>query len=203
LSQSHIDKILDLQEWRKHSQGLLIGYAGSARFVDTAFQALANVAIDPTLNVKLLLFGNVLPSHQKFFETKSVKFPFVEYEEYVQIMRFIKPDILVAPLEKNRTSMSKCPNKYLEYAIIGSAGIYSDVYPYSEFITHRSNGLLVPPDASVSEWTNAIVELIRDNNLRTKISSTARLDVMNNYETRKVLPLFLDVIQQVADCRTL
>jgi glycosyltransferase involved in cell wall biosynthesis len=193
------DEAQKLLEWRKQSNGVILGYVGSARFTDIAFRALAKVSADPNLNVKLLLFGNLLPEHQKLFKDNPTTLPFTTYENYAHIMGNLNPDILVAPLENNRTSMSKCPNKYLEYAVSGSAGLYSNIYPYNEFIKHRVNGMLMPTDANENDWQAAIKELIEDQKLRMDIINSAKQDVLDNYETRKISPNFLSMMDQVLD----
>jgi glycosyltransferase involved in cell wall biosynthesis len=191
------DEVLNLLEWREQSKGVVIGYAGSARFTDLAFRALEQASNDPNLNVRILLFGNLLPEHLKLFKGKTVTLPFTCYETYAHIMTIIHPDILVAPLENNRTSMSKCPNKYLEYSISGSAGIYSSIYPYNEVVNNRVNGLLVPKDGSEKDWLAAIKELVGDKPLRNSIIQSAKQDVLDNYETEKVLPQFLAVLGEL------
>lgn len=190
-------EVQELLEWRKQSSGLILGYVGSARFTDVAFRALAKISADPDINIKIFLFGNLLPEHQKLFKNNPIILPFTTYETYAHTMGALNPDILVAPLENNRTSMSKCPNKYLEYAISGSAGLYSNIYPYNEFIKHRVNGILMPTDAGENNWQDAIKELVEDKKLRTDIINSAKQDVLLNYETSKILPEFLSMLDQL------
>ena len=191
------DEVQNLLEWRKQSEGTIIGYAGSARFTDVAFRALAQASDDPSLKIRVFLFGTFLPDHLKLFKGKPTILPFTSYESYAHIMNRLTPDIMVAPLENNRTSMSKCPNKYLEYSISGSAGVYSDIYPYNETVKHRLNGLLVSTDAGEKSWLDAIKELIEDKKLRIDIIHSAKQDVLENYETKKVLPKFLAMLDQL------
>ena len=190
-------EVQNLLEWRKQSKGTIIGYAGSARFTDVAFRALAKASDDPRLNVRVFLFGSFFYEHLKLFKGNPITLPFTSYENYAQIMNKLSPDILIAPLENNRTSMSKCPNKYLEYSIYGSAGVYTDIYPYNEVVKHRVNGILVSTDAGEKNWLDAIKELIEDKKLRTGIIHSAKQDVLDNYETKKVLPKFLAVLNQL------
>ncbi|MCC6931974.1 MAG: hypothetical protein IT292_01785 [Deltaproteobacteria bacterium] len=186
-----------LLEWRQQENGTLLGYVGSARFTDVAFRALARADMDADMNVKLILFGNLLPEHRNIFKHNPITLPFTTYENYAQIMRSLNPDVLVAPLENNRTSNSKCPNKYLEYAVSGSVGVYTDIYPYNEYVRDRSTGVLVPAEATEIDWYNAIKELVINRDIRGNIACSAREDVLSQYETRKVLPEFLSMIHQV------
>ena len=80
----------------------------------------------------------------------------------------LQPDILIAPLDRSRTSMSKCPIKYLDYSIAGAAGVYSDMPPYSQTIADGKTGLLVRGDDAAS-WAAAIVAADRRRGLRRSI----------------------------------
>ena len=115
--------------------------------------------------------------------------PYVGYDDYAAAVGTLAPDILVAPLDSSRTSMSKCPNKYLEYSIAGAAGVYSDTPPYSQTIVDGQTGLLVGDDDEAS-WSAAIARLVEDAPLRQSIAAAARRDVLERFETGVVAPAF-------------
>jgi glycosyltransferase involved in cell wall biosynthesis len=119
--------------------------------------------------------------------------PYVCYDDYAAAVGALLPDILVAPLDSSRTSMSKCPNKYLEYSMAGAAGVYSDTPPYSQTIVHGRTGLLVRGDDKAS-WSAAIGRLVEDAPLRKSIAAAARQDVLERFETGVVAPAFAQAL---------
>jgi glycosyltransferase involved in cell wall biosynthesis len=107
----------------------------------------------------------------------------------------VQPDILLAPLDRSRFSASKCPNKYLETAAIGSPGIYSRVPPYTDYVKDGETGLLVENEEKA--WMEALELLYTDPDLRSRIVETARSDVMQRFSTERLIPTFLRILQEV------
>lgn len=189
------EKIQKLTDWRRETNGLIIGYAGSARYNDNAFKALVKVKRNFPKKVRLLLFGVLTPAQKAMFDDSEAVFPYVSYETYGMIIAQLKPDILIAPLESSQTSQSKCPNKYLEYSAIGAVGVYSDLLPYSDVVSNGNTGLLV--NDNVGSWESAIVELINDSPRRKIIADNAARDVRKRYETSVIAPLFASALRSV------
>jgi len=186
-------EVKQLVEWRRLTGGSIVGFIGSPRFTDAAFRALAKVAKTRSQQVKHLFFGELSPEHKRIFDDSTVILPYIPYEEYAAALGNLAPDILIAPLDDCRTSRSKCPNKYLEYSIVGAAGIFSDVPPYSDVVTNGVNGLLVKGDQELA-WEAAISSLLDDQALAKRMADAAQLDVLSRYETSIIAPLFADAI---------
>ena len=167
----------------------MAGYVGALRYSDGAFQALAAAARRTSPPVRIVLFGGVSPQQLKCFDQRVV-LPWVGYDAYAAALGALAPDILIAPLDHSRTSMSKCPIKYLDYTIAGAAGVYSDMRPYSDAIVDGKTGLLVRGDDAASSWAAPLMALIEDEGLRRSIVRAARRDVQQKYETVAVAPAF-------------
>jgi len=188
--------VAGLKAWKSQTNGVIIGYVGSVRYIDVAFQALAKVARRYSRVVRVLLFGHLLPSQLEFFSGLDVvTIPYVSYQEYASTLNSLRPDILVAPLDASRTSMSKAPNKYLEYSIVRAAGIYSAVYPYTEVVKAGATGLLVNNEANA--WEQALIQLIEDVELRQRIALAAEADVLTHHETGVVAPIFVQTLASI------
>lgn len=185
-----------LCQWRVATGGVIIGYVGSPRYTDTAFRAMRDVARIQPHRVKVLLFGSIPAHHVSVFGGSAAVFPYVPYEEYAATLGNLAPDILVAPLEPCRTTQSKCPNKYLEYAVVGAAGVYSKVPPYTEVVRDGVTGLLVLNETRQA-WQTALLSLIESPSLRRRIAGAAQEDVLSRYETAQVAPAFVDVVLSV------
>jgi glycosyltransferase involved in cell wall biosynthesis len=185
--------VADLNKWREKTQGLILGYAGSVRYSDAPFRALASAVEEHTKDTKVIFFGFVTDAQRNAFRHKPITLPYMSYEDYAAVMGALRPDILIAPLDPSRTSMSKCPNKYLEYSAAGSAGIYSSVYPYTDVIEDGQNGLLVS-SSDEAGWKAAIQRLLLDDDLRRCLSANAARAVALQYDTAVVAPLFAEAL---------
>ncbi len=189
--------VAELRDWRSDHDGLIVGYAGSVRYTDVHLEAVSLAVSECDRPVKVLLFGHLLPRQVELLDGVGVvSLPYVPYETYAAVLGELGPDIMLAPLDKSRSSMSKTPNKYLEYSVVGAAGIYSNVHPYSEVIQQGVNGLLV--DDCVEAWREAVVRLIRDDGLRQRMAGAAQRHVLTQYETAVSLPEFVDAIRSLA-----
>ena len=84
---------------------------------------------------------------------------------FVNTMRW---DISLAPLSDTRLNRCKSDLKVLDYAAIGSAGVFSNLTPYSH-VQDRGLGLVV--ENTDEAWYSAIIKLINDLDLRTDIQA--------------------------------
>ena len=143
-----------------------------------------------------MLFGFLSQEQKDLFRGNSVIIQYVVYSDYAAIMGELRPDILIGPLQKSRTAMSKCPNKYLEYSIVGAVGVYSNMPPYADVITSGENGILVENN-SEEDWYQALESLLQDERLRKKLSTSAYHNVISEYETGVVVPHFIEALESV------
>ena len=90
----------------------------------------------------------------------------------------------LAPLRDLEFNRCKTAAKYLEYASLGIAGVYSDVPTYREAVSHGVNGLLVDHDQPAA-WKEAIERLVREPGLRHGIVERAREDLLSNYSPER------------------
>ncbi len=194
------DEIEEIHSWRQRTHGAIIGYAGSTRFTNYAFQALATVARSRKDSVKVVLFGSLLPDQLAYFaDIDALVLPYVSYETYAAVLGNLKADILLAPLDKSRSSMSKAYNKYLEYSMGHAAGIFSDIYPYTEVVKNGTNGLTVKDQQK--DWEDALIYLLDNPQIRTKLAESAHADVTRRFETSVIAPQFHELLMKIADSK--
>ena len=117
------------------------------------------------------------------------------YDRYLRRFSRAGYDIGLAPLPDDAFYRSKTNNKFREYGASGIAGIYSHVNVYSDCVRHEVTGLLAANDAD--SWHDALVRLIEDETLRTRIQRQARQYVREHYAQEKFEQLFLEQIQAV------
>ncbi len=175
------------------ADGFIVGFAGSLRYDDAAFAAIAAVARQRS-DVRALLFGDLSPEQERLFDgVNPIRLPPDTYDGYIRQIRRIGPDILVAPLGNTRTAQSKAPTKYLDITAAGAAGIYSAVPPYVGHVEHGRNGILVQNSGSEAEWREAIESLL-DRGAITRIWQAAREDVGKNHDVPVVAEEFRRMI---------
>lgn len=179
---------------------LLVGYAGSPRFESSAFEALAEL-VRRRPAVDLLLMGHELPSPLESVPSRRLQFvPFVRgYPEYASQLATLAPDVLVAPLEDNVFSASKCPNKFLEITAVHAAGVYSRVEPYVSVVDDGRTGLLVAN--RTTDWLIALERLVDDSTLRRAIAAKSMDRVSRDFSTSAVQPQFEAVLRRATQYR--
>jgi|LSQX01.1.fsa_nt_gb glycosyltransferase involved in cell wall biosynthesis len=87
-------------------------------------------------------------------------------------------DIGIAPLKKNVFTICKSDIKFLDYAALGIAGIYSNHPAYSDTIIPNTNGILV--QNTCEAWFQGLEKLITNVKLRNKIAKNAHKELYTN-----------------------
>src|SRR5205085_1895250 len=95
--------------------------------------------------------------------------PVPEYAAFLRLMAEQRWDIGLAPLVRGKYADCKSDIKLLEYAGFGFAGVFSD-HPAYMTVEDGVTGLI----ADGEEWTDAILQLARDAELRARIAANAR-----------------------------
>jgi len=130
-------------------------------------------------DVELEIIGGIADqaTAQTLFSGLPVRFVNVrKYAEYPRFMRWmaenVRWDLALAPLEDNRFTRCKSDIKFLDYSILGIAGLYSRVPAYENTVRHLETGYLV--DNSVKAWTEALEYLMTNQYLRDKLAKKAQ-----------------------------
>ena len=180
----------------KKREKLIIGFAGSMRYDDKAFKALSMVKRN---DIKILLFGVMNEKQLRMFEnTEVIREEFLKYEKYIEKMREIQPDLLIAPLDYNRTNSSKCYNKYLENSSIKAATIFSRVPPYVDVVKENLTGFYTQEETTEG-WYSTIEKILNNRELLFKVKENCYKDVMENYSVDKLMEWFTFTIKQIIE----
>lgn len=182
----------------RRDSGLTIGYAGSPRQGDIAFRALVELARRyPELTVFYLGWG--VPDVLREIPARQVKLlPGTHsYADYARQLAALAPDIGFAPLGRTEAERAKNPTKYLDYAAVKCAGVYSAVEPYTVAVRHGETGILTAGE-TVEDWVQAAETLMHDRALLNRIRAAAYADVRCTYEVDVVLPDVLAMLRQLA-----
>jgi hypothetical protein len=79
------------------------------------------------------------------------------YRRYMETARF---HIALAPFRRMPTNECRSHNKVHDHAAFGAAGLYGDILPYRNVVSHGADGLLLPPEPEA--WFEALARLIDD-----------------------------------------
>ena len=167
---------------RKTGAPKIIGFMGT--FTHDAdlmmvLQALRKILRSQTDSIQLQLVGGfsnptVVPSFQGLPVHVIQPNPNdMSYPNFIPwMMKNLSWDVGIAPLENTIFNRCKSDIKFLDYSALGVPGIYSRVPSYKETIHHLETGYLV--ENTPSAWTEALAELLTNNELRTQLAFNAQ-----------------------------
>jgi glycosyltransferase involved in cell wall biosynthesis len=197
-----IDAWFDYDSNQKNSRNSIkIGYMGSIYhswdlvLIEKPVRNVITYFSKRGIEVTFELIGG---TREKLDFAQQIEVP-SDHQNYFHFVEWFKNtvdwDVAIAPLEYSNLNESKSELKYLEYAVLGIPGIYSDVGPYSQNIIHEKNGLLVF-DNSPEEWERSIIRLIEDASLRNAIISNSFGDVESNYRISQSVEEWREIFEQ-------
>jgi glycosyltransferase involved in cell wall biosynthesis len=146
-------------------------------------------------NVKFIFLGDV-----RFYGLfKDIPRDRIEWHPWVQNVVYpyklvtLNLDIVLCPLLDNEFNRNKSAIKYFEYSAIRIPTIASNVSPYSPVMVNEENGLLISDD----QWFDAMERLIKDKELRNKLSDKAFENVYQNHNADKFAYLWRDAYEKL------
>jgi glycosyltransferase involved in cell wall biosynthesis len=125
-------------------------------------------------------------------------FPEID-REYMPFVRWLKQharwDLAIAPLEDVLFTRCKSDIKFLDYGMLGLAGIYSRVPVYAETVRHLETGYLA--ENHVDAWYAALKQLLDDDILRRRLGENARVYVEEHRTLQHCAPQWRDAILKI------
>ena len=101
----------------------------------------------------------------------------VPWERYRQLTAGQRLDCLLCQLLGNGFNGARAAVKYFDAARLGAAGLYSDRLPYSSFVKHGEDGLLLGDQPW--QWLDAIHQLLSDPHRRDLMVEAAQRRAYN------------------------
>ena len=164
--------IIDNMAPKKHNN-FIIGYAGTIHH---------NYDFEPIIGAILQVAERFPDIHWEFIgcqpegleKINNIFFTKFQssYECFLRDLYQRGWQIGLAPLKDTPSNRCKTDNKFREYSACGIPGIYSNIPPYSRTIAANTTGLLA--DNTISAWTEALLSLIQNSNLRLQIAEQSR-----------------------------
>lgn len=115
-------------------------------------------------------------------------------EREVELLRSF--DIGLMPLEENNLTRGKCGFKMVLYMAVGCPVAASAVGANVSILEGSGAGRLV--GANPNAWIAALGEMIKDDELRTRMGHAARARAVSAYSIESVLPAYLSIFDKVS-----
>jgi len=167
---------------RLEHEVLTIGYMGGNSHIpdiDYITPVILDLIIRYPRKIRFHFFGMQPPIKvASLTQAQWSPAPTYRYKDFATIFQTQTADIFIAPLIDNLFNKCKSPIKFFEYSALGVPGVFSRLEPYTDVITHGHNGLLA---SSLDEWTNCLIQLIEDEELRFSIAKNAQETIRSNW----------------------
>lgn len=128
----------------------------------------------------------------------KAKMPLQEYREYMRKEQF---HIGLAPLHDNSFCKCKYFNKYIEYTLVGTVGIYSNCEPYTLVVEDGVNGKLA--DNTKENWYDCLETLIENDDMRNNCLSNAINQISSQFCAEEIRKKFILEAPEIFETRNL
>ena len=167
---------------KKNDEPIIIGYMGGESHqpdIEFVTPVLEEILKKYPQKIKLVFWG-IKPSKKLMANSQVQWLPAhsYNYPAFAQYFQTQEADIVIAPLVDNVFNAAKSPLKFFEYSSIGAPGVYSNLDPYQQVITHGENGFLA---SKLEEWQLYIETLIRDAELRHQMAGKAQQTIHDQW----------------------
>ncbi|WP_296887519.1 glycosyltransferase [uncultured Methanobrevibacter sp.] len=183
ISNYYVDSVFDIKEDIKAEGKLKLGYYGTLTHSKDLF-LIKNVILKlkEKYDFDFEVIGGFNASDnvdESWFKTVELPPDNMNFEKFMGwLSKTIDWDIALVPLEDSPFNQCKSELKFIELAILGLPGVYSDMCVYNNVVTDGIDGFLAAND---DEWIKKIEILISDNDLRKSIRNNALNKVLRDY----------------------
>jgi len=177
---------------RKHedSRELVLGWAGSpatAHYLEPLRALLPRIAAAlPDHRLHLLVVGGKLSAIRGVVTECR---PWSTEAEHAALARI---DVGLMPLPDNKWTRGKSAYKAVQYMAAGIPVVSDDVGVARESIGHENAGLIVNGE---DEWTEAIVDLVRDVSLRSRLGDAGRRRAEERFSVTRWAPVVASLLR--------
>lgn len=147
-------------------------------------------------NLRLVILGFLPPVLQERVNTPLYKgriefMPMQKTETYFQIIKHVRADVGIAPLQDEPFNHSKSPIKVIENALIGIPTVASNVEPYKSVISQGLNGYLA---STTKAWEDFLRICLTNAKKRKEVVSRARKLVEEEYNINEIAEEWEEVL---------
>jgi glycosyltransferase involved in cell wall biosynthesis len=171
--------ILPMERKRENKSMIKIGYMGTLTH-DSDYQeilpAIRKILYKYRSKIKFEFAGAL--SDDRFFDLQpnSHRLDLNGFHEYTKFWGWMNKnihwDFALAPLKVDEFTKCKSDIKFLDYAALNIAGIFTRSPAYETSVVHNKTGLLV--ENETCSWIEALETLIIDKEMRLELAENAR-----------------------------
>lgn len=197
------EELSSIPDYERHSIVKLV-YAAGGRHEELFHTYIGPVlkALDQAYGASISLdFVGVAPKVDQSEYSFPIHFhPAMPLEEYREFMKTQRYDIGLAPLHDDPFSSCKYFNKYMEYTLVGTVGVYSKVKPYTYVVREGKNGLLA--ENNRDSWLEQISKLIDNEQLRKSCIESAKCQLKDEFNVDRIRERLLKAIPELESRRS-
>lgn len=183
ISNYYVDCVYDIQDDIKTEGRLKLGFYGTLTHSKDLF-LIKNVIL--RLKEKYdfdfeVIGGFNSEDNVDEYWFKAIELPSnnMDFEKFMPwLSETIDWDIVLVPLEDSPFNQCKSELKFIELAVLGLPGVYSDMCVYNNVVADGVTGFLA---ATEDEWVEKIEKLILDKSLREILRNNALEKVLSDY----------------------
>lgn len=142
-----------------------------------------------TNDVRMVILGFLPPVVQSFlgrphWRSRVEFLSFSDPETYFEIVKHVRAEVGLAPLQNSLFNKAKSSIKWLEYSLIGMPTVASGYTPYAEIIEEGEDGFLA---WCTEDWFKHLMACLDNKLLRSKIVVAARKKVRLAFDIRETV----------------
>jgi hypothetical protein len=166
------------QPQKEHDYTLIACPAGTGRAGDyLTVEAACKAALEID-DVKILFMGWFPEWAMSYPAGKVIWSRWAPLEMYPQLLRYISPDVVISPMEHHKFNEAKSNLKWLEASMVNAAFVGERWGEYQRTVQDGETGLLA---CGEDEWTEKLVEVCRNHQLRKRLALQAHDDVLHHW----------------------
>jgi glycosyltransferase involved in cell wall biosynthesis len=184
ISNYYVNSVFDIKEDIKTEGRLKLGYYGTLTHSKDLF-LIKNVILrlKEKYDFDFEVIGGFNASDdvdENWFKAVQLPPNNMDFKNFMGwLAETIDWDIAVVPLEDSSFNQCKSELKFIELAVLGLPGVYSDMCVYNGIVKDGVNGFLA---SNEDEWVEKIGSLILDESLRRNIRQNALEKVLSDYK---------------------
>ena len=196
ISNYYVDSVFDINEDIKSEGKLKLGYYGTLTHSKDLF-LIKNIILKlkEKYDFDFEVIGGFNESdnvNEEWFKAIELPADNMNFEKFMKwLSSNVNWDVCLVPLKDTPFNQCKSELKFIELAILGIPGVYSDMCVYNGVVEDGVDGFLAKTD---DEWIGNIEKLISNEDLRRSIRINALNKVLRNYSIENRIEIWDDIL---------